>query len=412
MKKMFEVSFLLGIEIIFGALVLFPFYMANEAAVPLTEYFVLVFPAGMAFIILLIRFREKGKVLFFLLKLPLLYVIGNFLSFSWFFIVLMSFLVFWRTYVHFNEHNNRPEGWWILLTVFFGTFLVIFSAIKDGAYTGEIVGLMIFELFFIISGGFIKRIIESDANAKEKKRFLIYFLSLTASILAVGMVVSFGMGTVKFLFFGILKLIASAAAIIASPLFNWAEKQDWAVHMKFLSENESRDNDVLFKEPADLGESGQYIDPAALISILFIIVIIFLFIYIYKKTIKVRFVKNGAVFASYSQQIEDEGTLLSRRFQHIAPENQIRKEIFHLERHAAKFDLGRKESESLPEWFDRIGLKDPEKIVDAYEIVRYSNNMSTQSVEKYKHAVDQIKKEIKRIHKENLKRKQAKKNSK
>lgn len=102
--------------------------------------------------------------------------------------------------------------------------------------------------------------------------------------------------------------------------------------------------------------------------------------------------KNGAVFASYSQQIEDEGTLLSRRFQHIAPENQIRKEIFHLERHAAKFDLGRKESESLPEWFDRIGLKDPEKIVDAYEIVRYSNNMSTQSVEKYKHAVDQIKK--------------------
>lgn len=60
MKKMFEVSFLLGIEIIFGALVLFPFYMANEAAVPLTEYFVLVFPAGMAFIILLIRFREKG----------------------------------------------------------------------------------------------------------------------------------------------------------------------------------------------------------------------------------------------------------------------------------------------------------------------------------------------------------------
>lgn len=124
-----------------------------------------------------------------------------------------------------------------------------------------------------------------------------------------------------------------------------------------------------------MGESGQFFDPAALISILFIMVIIFLFIYIYKKNIKVRFVKNGAVFASYSQQIEDEGTLLSRRYQHIAPENQIRKEIFHLERHAAKFDLGRKESESLPEWFDRIGLKDPEKIVDAYEIVRYSNTI-------------------------------------
>lgn len=109
---------------------------------------------------------------------------------------------------------------------------------------------------------------------------------------------------------------------------------------------------------------------------------------------------------------EAPGGKASRRYQHIAPENQIRKEIFHLERHAAKFDLGRKESESLPEWFDRIGLKDPEKIVDAYEIVRYSYTMSIQSVEKYKHAVDQMKKEIKRIHKDNLKRKQAKKNSK
>ncbi|MBN8199367.1 hypothetical protein [Bacillus sp. NTK034] len=412
MKKLFEVSFLLGIEIIFGALMLFPFYMAKEGAVPLTEYFVFVFPAGMAFVVLLIRFREKGKVLFFLVELPLLFVIGNILSFSWFFIVLISFFVFWRTYVHFNEHNYRPEGWWILLTVFSGTFLVIFSAMKDGAYTGEIVGLMILELFFIISGGFIKRIIESDANAGEKKRFLIHFLSLTAAILAVGIIVSFGMGTLKFFFFGILKLIASAAALIASPLFNWAEGQDWEIHVKFFSENENRDNDERFKVPADLGEGGQFFDPAVLTSIFFIGVITSLFIYIYKKNIKVKSVRNGAVFASYSQQIEDKGTLLSRRFQHIAPENQIRKEIFQLERYAVNLDLGRKESESLPEWLQRIGLKDPGQIVDAYETVRYSNNVSTQSVEKYKYAVDQMKKEMKRIHKDNLEKKQAKKNAK
>ncbi|CAM3482282.1 hypothetical protein GCM10009865_30790 [Aeromicrobium ponti] len=413
MKKLFEVTYLLGIEIIFGALLLFPIYMAKETEVPLLKYFILVFPAALMFTFLLNRYKEKARILFFVMVMPYIFVTGNLLSFSVLFNLLLVFFVFWRTLANFNEYDTQLEGKWTLLTIFTGTFLLIFSAILSGIYTGEIVGLMLLELFFLIAGGFIKRLLDSDAEKEEKKKFLLYFISLSCLIGAAGLLFASGMNLFKTLFFGVLKIIASAAALTASPFFNWAEKQDWTEEMKLFAENENEEKTELPEEAVELRESEHFFDPVMLLTGLFIAVLVYLFFYIYKKNKLVRSERKETDSTSYSmsKQAADGGILPLRRFKNRLPENRIRKEIYHLEKFAEKLQLGRYEFESLSEWMGRIGLKDCDKIITVYEKVRYSTPEDNGNFNEFKQEVEKKKNELKEIKKKVVKEERAKQKS-
>ncbi|MBT2687805.1 hypothetical protein J7I93_06410 [Bacillus sp. ISL-47] len=410
MKKLFEVTYLLGIEILFGALLLFPFYMAKETEVPLLNYFILVFPAALLFASLLYRFKEKARILFIVTVMPYIFITGRLLSFSVPFMVLLSFFVFWRTLVNFNEHDKKPEGGWALLTIFTGTFLLVFSAILSGIYTEEIVGLMLLKLFFLVAGGFIKRLLDSDAENEEKKKLLLYFISFSGLIGAAGLLIASGMSIFKAIFFGILKIIASAAAFIASPLFIWAEKKDWTEEMKLFPENENEQKSELPEEVVELGENEHFFDPAILLTALFCAVLVCLFIYIYKKNKLVRPERKGMDASSYriSNTALNRGSSPFRRFKNSSPENRIRKEIYQMEKLAAKLQLGRYEFESLSEWMGRIGLKEYDKIVAVYEQVRYSPSEGFENFIEYKQEVDKKKKELIEIKKKNVQEKRAK----
>jgi hypothetical protein len=230
---------------------------------------------------------------------------------------------------------------------------------------------------------------------------------------AAGVLIASGMNLFKTLFFGILKIIASAAALIASPFFNWAENQDWTEEMKLFAENENEEKTQLPEQAVELGESEHFIDPALLLTGLFIAVLVYLFIYIYKKNKLVRSERKETDSASYriSKQAVDGGILPFRRFKNRSPENRLRKEIYHLERFAAKLQLVRYEFESLYDWMGRIGLKDCDRIIIVYEKVRYSTSEDYGNFNEFKQEVEKKKKELKEIKKKIVQEERAKQKS-
>lgn len=382
-RSFWNVMFLLVIEIIFGALVIFPFYSLQGMKVPLLAYFFIMFISCLLFLFLLQRFKEKGKLLFFVLLFPIIIIGGYGLNFPVLFSLLVSFFVFWRTMSHVNEQDKQNEGKWILFTILLGIFVIFSAGISSPANMTTISALMIAQVLFIIIGGFIRRWLNLDIEIKNKKQFFLPFFSILLFIGIVGSLLTIGMNAIRALFFSFLNIGVNIIAFITKPFFNWAESQDWSEQIeKLTSSQDSEESPVAQKELDEIGQNV-FLDPTIIATIIFIAILLFFFYYIYKRKRKdISGEKEGNIsgFSTESSFIT-ESSAFFRRKKILPPKNPIRNEIFAFERAAKKMGLGRWPFESLPEWMQRIGIIHSSDIITIYEKVRYGENHYTKSEE-------------------------------
>lgn len=387
-----NVMFLLVIEIIFGALVIFPFYSLQGMKVPLLSYFFIMLISCLLFLFLLQRFKEKGKLLFFVLLFPIIIIGGYGLKFPVLFSLLVSFFVFWRTMSHVNEQDKQNEGKWILFTILLGIFVIFFAGISSPANMTTISALMITQVLFITIGGFIRRWLSLDIEIKNKKQFFLPFLSILLFICIAGSLLTIGMNAIRALFFLLLNIGVNFIAFITKPFFNWAESQDWSEQIeKLISSQDSEESPVAEKELVELGQNV-FLDPTIIATIIIIAILLFFFLYIYKrkrKDIGGEKEMNISGFSTESSFL-NESTAFFRRKKTTPPINPIRKEIFAFERFAKKMGLGRWPFESLPEWMQRIGIINSSDIITIYEKVRYGENHYTKIEET--HFMEEIEK--------------------
>ncbi|WP_102271639.1 hypothetical protein, partial [Cytobacillus massiliigabonensis] len=372
-KSGWNVMYLLIIEIIFGALVIFPFYSLYGKKVPLLFYFIIMITSCLLFLFLLEKFKERGKQLYFVLLIPAILIVGHVLGFSIIFSILVSFFVFWRTISHVSEQDKQNEGNWLLFSILLGILMLFFTGVSSPANMAAIGGLMIAQVLFIIIGGFLRRWLDVDEKTNNKKHFFLPFLSVLFIIGTVGMILAGGMNAIKALFFSLLNIGVHIITFITKPFFNWAESQDWSKKIANLTDNEKLEENA--ETENELGELGQntFLDPTVIGTILFIAILLFSFFYIYRRKNKV--LGNGetnpvAVLLTESSFIKEKAVIF-RKGKRIPPTDPIRKEIFAFEHFAQKLHMGRQPFESLSEWLNRIGIMDSSDIISVYEKVRY-----------------------------------------
>ncbi|MFE8703548.1 hypothetical protein ACFYKX_23570 [Cytobacillus sp. FJAT-54145] len=399
MIRLLKVTYLQGIEILFGGVLFVVLFFSMHKPAPLAAYTILTFFASLSFTLLLHKFKEKGKIIFLVVILPIFFSVGfSFLPIS--LLVLLGVLIFIRTLTHYNDPERESEGKWILVTFAMGVIGLLFTISSGHTYSNQILFLLLFQLVFSITGGFIIRLLTIETGTEEKQGYTRSFISVIGILSIISVLIAGGLNIFRWIFLRVFEGIAYFVGTLASPLLIWADN----LVIEYEDEKTQQENQMepLPQQEAVRDTTTSLIDPAYIISALFFIGLIFLFIYFYKKKKAIHTTRTTKTDSFYSSTESDISINKSFGFRgkQKPPSHPIRKEIFEFEKYADKLKLGRKYYESFEDWMTRLGLENFEKINDSYEKVRYGGEEHLLADDEFKHEIKLKKRELKNLQKE------------
>lgn len=396
------------IEIFFGSLGIAFYYMFLEQEIPILSYLVLAIPSAYLFIFLIHTYQEKSRLLFFIIVFPLIVVGGLWLNFPILFVLVLSILIYWRTTVMNSDRESVQTGLLLFLTVFFGFILLIFANMQDYPYLNTLMIIILLNLAFIVIGGFLINWLSVVENKRVKGLLLRNFLSIMGVMITLSLLLVTFKDVLKWVVVSILKLAVFAASFFMSPMFNWVENYELTGEMNPFAQLQNEqsqgqsENTSLIDDQSALASKMDFNFTYLYIGV-FMIICILLFIFLYKKfqgSTEVLDSTENRFYTSFFEE-EEKGTSHSKNKRNgEQPSYRVRKEIYRLEKMAEKLQLGRNTSETLGEWFSRVGVKEDEFIQSVYERVRYGNLI--ESDEEYRlflKRIDTKKAELKQIHK-------------
>jgi hypothetical protein len=395
------------IEILFGSLVIAPFYILQKQEIPIFFYLLLTIPSTYLFIFLIHKYQEKSKLLFFITVFPIIVTGGLWFGFSIIFVLLLTLLIYWRTTIMISESDSVQTGIWLFLTIFCGFILLIFANIQDYPLYQPLIISIILQLAFILIGGFMINWLSMVGTKREKRLLLRNFLSIMGMMIAISLLMVTFRDVLKWLVVSILQLAAYAASIPLTPVFNWVENFELTGEINPFAQIQNAQSQL------ETEESSFIDDPSSLASkmdfnftylsiVVFIILCVLLFIFLYKKfqgSTEILDSTENEYFISSLDEKETK-TYSKNKRQGEQPSYRVRKEIYRLEKMAEKLHLGRITSETIGEWFKRVGIKEDAFIQSIYDRVRYGNQF--ESDEEYRlflENIDTKKNELKQIHK-------------
>lgn len=399
MKQSWNMMYLLLIEILFGMYILILPYSIQNKDVPIIQYFFLMFICCFVFMQLLIKFKDKAKLLYLIFILPALILFGGWIGFHLTGSLLIGLLIFWRTLSHYNEQDKQNGGKWILISVLTGIIMIFFAGLSDHQYMFLIGAIMLGQILFIIIGGFIRRWLEVDAGIKNKRNFFFLMMAVIAGMSITSLILAAGMKVYEKLFFSTLAAGVRLVAFIVSPFFKWAEVQNWSDKLEQFQKTQGPEGDPVINSEIESMKGSSEFDPAFLAGIIFVLGLCILFLYIFKRNKMRKTVISNAPKGFSAQTHSIMGNALFFTKNKInPPNNTIRKEIYALEKFAKKRKLGRLPYESLSEWMKRIGILDADDVNFIYEKVRYGHFSYSESEEwLIKEKLQLKKKELKEI---------------
>jgi MFS family permease len=394
------------IELIFGSLLFAAYYILSGEGAPFLAYFLLTIPPTYGYVFIIERYREKSNLLFFLIIFPLIVALGLFQGFSIYFVIMVSIIIYWRVSIISEDKDCEQSGFWLFITTLTGFLLFIVTKMNSYPDGNSILIIVLIQLTVIIIGGFILNWFSITANSQEKRQLLRSFLSIMGIIVASSLLVVTTMNLIKWIFVSFVKVMATSASFLASPLFKWVERYELAKDPEqsaLIEVSESESDTFSFFRNEDLENVQSNFDPTFLYIGLFIVLCTIIFLYIYKKFRKISVVGdlNNQAFSISSAFDEKEKGSSRKKWGGGQPTYRIRKEIYLLEKHADKLHLGRYSSETIAEWFERIGLEEDEQIQSIYEKVRYGNLFeSNEEYNLFLVRIGKKKSELKLIHKQ------------
>jgi len=398
-KKVLNIFFRFYMEWTFATLIILMLHLLSGQQMPLLSTMAIPGIASLLFAILLERKGNQAKALYFLLIMPALYLTGLWDGISFFYITVMALFVFWRTLNYYQDETSSSESVWLVLTILVGLFLSPLAHFYDGVYLKQIAFLLTFQLLFIISGQFFIKWIEIELVSKRK--FAWEFSKLLGLGLLIMVILTFGRNLIKSIFFSILQGIGWIFSILLYPLFSWVENpviKERASRLLSSRQQPAKEYESPFANAKEL------IDPDLWGPILFAAIGVLIFFYLYKKTSLFNKVQEVGVSPSgYVTSSSLDDSLYSDPFYKNRPGkpvNQIRKEIYQLEKYAQKKDLARLNHEAINEWLQRLGIDYDERTVKTYQQVRYGASAEDEVEEWFKEEIKSIKKQLTILQKE------------
>jgi len=394
MNRLVAVTYHFLLEVILGLLFLFFFYIERKELPPILIVLGLCLGGLIPFIILLEKFTNKGIWLYFVIVFPLLLVMGTTAHFSIYIVSLLGFFIFWRGISLYGDFTGHSETLFLFLSFLLGIIVIIYSTMIHYPYQSVIIFLLILQIVMVLAGSFLHK---WKSITEDKLRFALYYIKIIGAVSLIGTVITFFIGPIQLLFFGLFKTFVMLFANLVTPilkiivfilsLFGKGER------VPQLHGSDMRIGAGKYKE-------GSFImSPNLLYLLLLLIAVAFIIYYIYKKRLFQQTTvhdHSSIVEISTGSQLQGRNSIFKKRVK--PPEDHIRREIFHLEKYAHKLNVGRLPFETLDEWWQRVGLNQLGQINKIYEKVRYGLILSTiEEQVQVKAEIHQLKKQIKEI---------------
>lgn len=361
-------GYLFLVELFFTALLIFPYFWPIEKGWYVFPGLLLFLFSFILYSWLLVRLREKGKILYLALFVPSLYAIGMYLGLHPVPVAAGIAFLFWRGNSHAGRKNEDHD---LLLATF--SAIAAFPAMI-GAHTKNetifqiTIILVILQVLIVLSGRFLLNLSSIQEERNVKAGYMWFFAKLVSPIVLAGSLIALAMDYIQSAFFLVLKGVAWVFGILATPLLMWSESVNlWTDpdQANQIDEIQRPSAAKVIREEA----MQRYTENA--IMVLGVLALIALFIYLYKKRYRVDFdnTKANAVVLS-SIMVPGRGPVKRKP---TPPDNPLRREVFSLEYFAFKNGFGRFEAETVGEWLSRIGMPSNQKLIGIYEDVRYGN---------------------------------------
>lgn len=370
MNRVAAVTYQFILELILGMLFLFLIYINKNEYPPVLLLAVLCISSIILFSLLLAKFHNNGKWLYFVTILPLILLIGFQTGQPFYNGLGLGLLIYWRGLSLFEDASERSEALLLLLSFIIGLVAIIYSAMSKYPFQSEIILLLITQLVLVLLGGFLRK---WNSIQTDKAKFAVYFLKVIAVVMAIGVIPAVLLKYIQMILFAVLHVCVILLSTVSEPLFGVLE------YLLSLNGNEGRKTNI----KADTGLPDEYQPPSyekteTTLYILLILVAVGFIIFLYKK----KFTKQDFSGANSTVVSVSEGAYGSTQSNFFRrrikpPEDNIRREIFELEKYASKLKLGRLPFETLEEWWQRIGLSGSSETIAIYEKVRYGEGTSS-----------------------------------
>lgn len=392
MKRLAAVIYHFLLEFNLGLLVIFFYFIKSSKIPPIVSLFFLCFTGLVPLVLLVQKYNEKAKWLYLVLILPIMFAAGTFVNFSIYSTGLIGLLIFWRGLSLYNDYSGHSDTLFIFLSFLIGILLIIYSSVLHYPYQILIVSLLILQIIFVLSGLFLSK---WSSLGEDRLRFIAYFLKVIGAAAVVGSAITLILKYIQTILFGIFTALAWLLSFLSIPVLKILQ---FIINLFYQGERKPQN----YKEgPGKFaGAYREHVshNPNYFYWLIIITGIVVLIYYIKKR--KVHVLSSGGYFSSLElnndELRQERGLLLKKRLK--PPADPIRREIFLLEKYAAKLGVGRLQYETLDEWWKRIELMDTSDINQIYSKIRYGMIHSTPKEQDYvKEIASTIKQNMKEV---------------
>lgn len=381
------------LELLFAALLIYPNFPGIEmregvfAVLAVLAFFYVIFAW------LLVRSRTNAKAIFLLLVLPSLIAVAAIFNFHPLLAVLAGLFIFWRGLAAVDEGMEDKDLRLAALAMLAAMPGVISASVKNDGVLKITILLLILEIGLVLLGRFVYNLSGLSDNKSQKAGFIFYFGKIIGVLFISGLILALVLDYFKSAFFFVVKNGAMLFGMLISPLFKWLEGQMKGMPMEGMFRESGMDTGPETHEAFQTGQYSSQVD-TFLLAIAFIGAII-VFAYLYKKKL---FIKTEQQSNTSPQLTSIPGgpSIRSRLRKIKPPENKLRLEFYHLETYANKKGYGRLPSETLDEWWTRIGINKDQRLIDIYGAIRYgSMPIEEKNLEYARSGIKAIKEQIK-----------------
>lgn len=381
-------------------LLLVPFYYFRDLPLPMISYIIAVVGTT---IILVLFTRVTDTYIPFLIYVPVAVMFFVVMGYSLLIAITMAAFFSWRFIRHLQEEGMDHE--YRLITL--GLFLVLIESLLITDFAMYLmVGLQVSVLIF---GHMLSHVVSIKISNTNQKPFTQIGVIGGAFLLITGISYSAYNGLER-MWDGGLTLLANIFSYSMLGVVNFlgflgVDLAAIGQLEKRIKENQ-QEEDMKMEKPEIPGKdkvqnagaenAGETIYWSFL-SIIIVVAIIVAIILIRKKVLEKRKDPESDEASMTSKWTTQEKSSLRDKISKFfgrKPENPVRQLFFNFERFAQKKGFGRKNYETIEDWFGRLGVKDAN--VEVYQKVRYGDetSLTDQEVERFKHDLQQLRQSL------------------
>lgn len=376
---------------------LVPFYYFRGLPLPFLSFIIAVVGTT---ILLFVLTRVSETYIPILIYVPIAITGFLVMGYDLFLAIAMAVYFSWRFIRHLQEEGMEHE-FKLMLT---GLFIVLFESLIITELA--LYAVLSLQIVVLVFGHMLSHVVSIQISNSNQKPFMqvgvigVFFLLITGISYSayeglermINGTLSALASVFSFVFLGIVNFLDFLGINIASiEQLSQRISESQEEELK-LGEMENQSFDEMPKEPGvqNAGETIYW----SFLSIVVIVAVIIAIILIRKKVMNKRQDRLHEEPSVNTKWMTKEGSSLRDKlsdfFGRRKPENPVRQMFFDFERFASKKGFGRKNYETIEDWFQRLGVKDAN--VEVYQKVRYGDetSLNESEVEQFKQDLQQL----------------------